>query len=253
MVRVVTTANGVKTEHEITPGPRNFTLLVHQQGLRVDVPEFTEINPKNTIACMEAMTQKQWDWISTGPLFKTLFYKVFDQEQEKHFSGCQIPLSIDELNQGDMGVAHICGMIVLGCESLMAGKSVFVRNPETYLHPAAERMVVGMFYKMMEMFGVGGKIQTAVEEDPENLVQPKIATKQPSKEQIKEQYPEENPTELVVRWLSCMDLNKKFAQVGNKIYTVTDMIVEVSNETAIGKQLVEQFMNNSFVYKNKKE
>ena len=50
-----------------------------------------------------------------------------------------------------------------------------------------------------------------------------------------------------------MDLNKKFAQVGNKIYTVTDMIVEVSNETAIGKQLVEQFMNNSFVYKNKKE
>lgn len=58
MVKIVTTVNGEKTEHEIEPGPRNFTCIVHQQGLRVDVPEFIEINPKNTIACMEAMNQK---------------------------------------------------------------------------------------------------------------------------------------------------------------------------------------------------
>lgn len=250
MVKIVTTVNGEKTEHEIEPGPRNFTCIVHQQGLRVDVPEFIEINPKNTIACMEAMNQKEWEWISTGPLFKTLFNLVFDEKNERNFGNCHIPKTIEELNQGDMGIAHVCGMIILGCESFMAGKSVFVRNPETYLHPSTERTIVRMFHKMMELFGVGGKVQTDIadEDAPENLKEPTIKK---NVSDLVAENPNQTPAQLVVFWLSCMDQNKKFAQVGEKIYTVAEMTVEVMNETVIGKQLIEQFAQNNFKIKGK--
>lgn len=171
MTQIVLTVNGEKTVEEIETG--NFTVLVHQQGIRVDVPEFVEINPRNTLACMESMTQKEWEWISTGPLFKTLFDKVFDHK-EMNFNACKkIPSTIQELIEGDIGITHVCGMIVLGCEALMIQKSIFVRNPETYLHPATERTIVSMFHKMMEMFGVRGDVQTAVAE-PEKLVEPEI-------------------------------------------------------------------------------
>src|ERR1043165_1483839 len=153
MPTVVTTCNGVKTEHEIEDKPGGLTVILHQQGLRVDVPTFVEVGPRETIACMMEMKQKEWEWISEGQLFQTLFKTIFDEKQDRHFSGCVIPKTIEELNQGDMGVAHICGLIVLSCEAFFAGKSVFLRNPETYLHPATERMIVGMLNKMLELCG----------------------------------------------------------------------------------------------------
>jgi hypothetical protein len=250
MTKIITTTSGKIQEHEITT--QRFTILVHQQGIRVDVPEFVEINPRNTISCMEQMNQKEWDWISTGPLFKTLFYLAFDQEQTKHFGECKIPATIEELCNGDMGVMHVCGMIVLGCEAMMAGKSIFMRNPETYLHPATERMIVGMFHKMLELFGASGEIQTEVAEDPENLTEPQREKRDKIKkkhDELLKQQDSENPKDLVVRWLSCMDLNKKFAQSGNKIYTVAEMIIEVKNETNLGNDLVNQFLNNNFKVK----
>lgn len=178
---------------------------------------------------------------------------VFDEKNERNFGNCHIPKTIEELNQGDMGIAHVCGMIILGCESFMAGKSVFVRNPETYLHPATERTIVGMFHKMMELFGVGGKVQTAIADEnaPENLKEPTIKKGVTPVSDLTKQHPDQTPAQLVIFWLNCMDQNKKFAQVGEKIYTVAEMTVEVMNETVIGKQLIEQFAQNNFKIKGK--
>lgn len=239
MTVVTTTVQGVKTEHEIELAPGGFTCVIHQQGMRLDVPSFVEIGPKQTIACMEAMSQKQWEWISTGELFKILFEIVFDPEQEKHFANCKIPSSIEELNQSDMGVIHVCGIIVLCCEAFFAKKNVFLRNPETYLHPATERMIVGMLRKMMELCNINGEIQTTTD-DPSNIEKPSDGPENSDKE---------TPSELVIKWLKCMDPAKKFAQVGNQIYTVADLILEVTTDSPVGKQLVEQFMSNNFQVK----
>jgi hypothetical protein len=70
-------ANG--QPHEIEEGKR-FTCIVHQQGIRVDVPEAVDINSRQTIECMEKMNQRQWEHISTGQLFRILFSTVFPKE-----------------------------------------------------------------------------------------------------------------------------------------------------------------------------
>lgn len=67
-------------EITIDAAPR-FTCIVHQQGIRVDIPEFVEINSRHTIDCMSKMNQRQWEHISTGELFQHLFKTLFPQEE----------------------------------------------------------------------------------------------------------------------------------------------------------------------------
>jgi hypothetical protein len=175
---------------------RRFTCIVHQQGIRVDIPEAVEINGRNTIDCMEKMSQRAWEHISTGQLFRMLFTTVFPPEDyndrphdpDDEFPppepqyvdievpdeegktkterigigmrpGVPIPATIEELNSGDFGVIHVSGMIVLGCEAIFAGKTkIFFRTPEDHLHPKAERRIVGMFRQMMILAGAAGTI-----------------------------------------------------------------------------------------------
>lgn len=147
----------------------DFIALVHQQGIRVDVPTAVEINSRNTIDCMEKMTQEAWVHISTGQLFQHLFKMLFPDGVDRNGNPIQtvkIPATIEELIRGDFGVTHICGMIVLGCEAHFAGKTkIFYRNPETYLHPRQEQLIVGMFKEMQSLLGRGTKVQ--VEELPQ--------------------------------------------------------------------------------------
>jgi hypothetical protein len=237
MTKIVTTAEGKKTEFEIETSPGGFCCLVHDQGVRVDVPEFVEINPRNTIACMEKMKQKEWEWITQGELFRELFNMSFNGS---HRGGMpSIPETIEELNGGDFGVIHICGLIVLGCEAFFEGRSIFVRNPETYLHPATEQMIVGMFKRMLELCGKRGVITEVApgEEpptsDPKIFDQPLGLVKPEISDVDKEQ---------TLRWLHCMDSEKVFAKIGSEVYRVADMILEIIRDTATGQKMIEKFV-----------
>lgn len=138
-------------EMTIDAAPR-FTCLVHQQGIRVNVPDFVEINSRNTIECMEKMSQRAWEHISTGQLFQILFREIFPAED----GDVPIPATIKALNEGDFGVVHAAGMITLGCEALFEGKrKLFFRTPEDHLHPKAERRIVSMIMKMQELLAPG--------------------------------------------------------------------------------------------------
>lgn len=150
-------------EMTLDAAPR-FTCLVHQQGIRVNIPEFVEINSRKTIDCMEKMSQKAWVHISTGELFQTLFREIFPAED----GDVPIPATIEELNAGDFGVVHASGMIVMGCESIFEGNTkIFFRTPEDQLHPKAQRRIVGMFHKMRELLGPSeeGGVATLIEPD----------------------------------------------------------------------------------------
>ena len=138
----------------------NFCCLVHQQGIRVDVVDSVEINSRTTIDVMSKMSQRAWVHISTGELFQHLFKIMFDEE-----SGIKIPETIEQLNKGDFGVIHVCGMIVQGCEAIFEKKTrLFFRNPEDTLHPKQERLIVSMLQEMMKLLGQDGEVQTATEE-----------------------------------------------------------------------------------------
>jgi len=149
----------IKTTHldekgDLDANEGGITLIVHQQNIRVDVtgranaPTFVEVNPQDTIRCMQEMTQSAWEWISTGQIFKKLWKEAFDPCDRM-----DPPKKIAALNVSDHGLVHVAGMIVLGCEACQAGQSVFFRNPETHLHPKTERYIASMLHMMLEAFG----------------------------------------------------------------------------------------------------
>lgn len=151
----------VNGEEMILDAHPTMTVLVHPNGVRVDAPEFVEINSRKTIECMEKMNQHQWQHISTGELFQILFRELFPIEDDsvRGHATIEIPASIEKLKGGDFGVMHGAGMIVLACEAMFAGKTkLFFRTPEDHLHPATERRIASMFKKMQQLLGGSGVI-----------------------------------------------------------------------------------------------
>lgn len=150
----------VNGEDMILDAAPRLTVIVHQQGIRVNVPDFVEINSRNTIDCMEKMNQKAWTHISTGELFKTLFFTIFPAED----GDVQIPETIEQLNNSDYGIIHASGIIVLGCEAIFEGKyKLFLRTPEDHLHPKAERRLINMINKMRDLLAPNEQMEVATE------------------------------------------------------------------------------------------
>jgi DNA topoisomerase VI subunit B len=231
MALITTTADGVVQNHDLPDNP--LTVIAHPQGIRVDVPEFVEINPKNTIRTMEDMTQTEWQYISNGDLFKELWNTVFPGDK-----AIKIPTTIEELNSGDMGCAHVAGMIVLACEALFEGKKVFFRTPETYLHPATCANLTDMIVKI----GRIGNAKTTVA-DPEQDKQQCLVwlnameantRKRPNLEQRAIKVGTGNPTSLsrVIAYLDDKDKTP---------VTCADAIEHVKADTALGKKMIALF------------
>ena len=117
-----------------------FTLLVHPDDINVEVPAFVEISAEDTLACVKDLNEIQWQHISTGELFRLCWYKIFFANERLRTS---VPDSVPALHKSATGPRHIAGLIILACEAVFEGKNVFLRNPETFLHPATERYLVG--------------------------------------------------------------------------------------------------------------
>lgn len=195
--------------------------MVHKQGIGVSVPGFVEISSRTTLKCMESMTQIQWEWISTGSLFKYLWKMSFDPTAQQGSVGEYIPATIEELNSGDPGVVHVAGMIVQGCEALMAGRNIFVRNPETLLHPVTERYIMGMFREMFKILGYRGTVQT-VTQAPENI---------------------ENDKDECLRWLRANDPDRAIAKISTRCITAIEAITMIESGSPIGQDIVDQYVN----------
>lgn len=155
---------GTVTKHQLPENP-TFKVIVHQPGTRVDVPEFLEINVHTTIHTMRTLKQNQWSHISTGPVFKHFFNLAFPPDEEENIFP---PEKIEDMQKCGFDVLHICGMIIALVEEAFAvldGKKkefkVFVREPETHLHPKTQRHIVTML-KAVETMVKTGKLDTTV-------------------------------------------------------------------------------------------
>jgi len=251
MVKVVTTHlddddKPVVTDLEIDTTGNNITCVLHQQGLKVDVPEFVEINPQDTIACMVVMTQGEWEWISTGEIFCHLWNLAFDPSDRR-----DPPKSIETMNMLDMGLRHMAGIIVLSVETMLAGKSIFLRNPETYLHPKTERHIMTMLNEMLKLCGGSGTVE-ATEEEPEKLEKHKKisnevkeeameAAKEELKGETKEPDPEENKKQTLL-WLKCMGPDKEIVEFEGQRLTAQLIASEVEDNTEIGREFIAKYV-----------
>lgn len=134
---------------ETTINIPKLTILVHQQNMRVDVPESVEINSRKTIDCMEKMNQQQWEHISTGEIFQYFFHILFPKGEEY---SVEVPVRLCDLLKMDFGVIHCAGMIILACNAIFEGnKKIFFRTPEDHLHPSVQINVVNMLQELQKL------------------------------------------------------------------------------------------------------
>lgn len=125
--------------------PQKVKVLVHQPDLRVDpVDADLVIDSRKTIDCMEKMSQKVWEHISTGELFTHLFNLLMKDTDTR------IPLTIKEFVEDyDVGVIHGAGLIVMLVEARFENKKrVFVRTPEDHMHPKMQRMLMSVIFEI---------------------------------------------------------------------------------------------------------
>jgi hypothetical protein len=126
--------------------PRAFC-LIPGPGIRVDVPAFTEINSRLTIAYIEGLDDRKWQHISKGPLFTELFNDVFQNE-------VQLPDTVAELVKMDFGVQHLAGLIIMSFEAICErGENVYWRTPEDHLHPRQTYHLMTMLEKFRRLGG----------------------------------------------------------------------------------------------------
>ena len=259
-------AKGESSVHTIETHLGGFTVLVHGQGMKITVPSFVEVSCRTTIPCMEAFTQREWEWVTEGGVFTQCWEEAFDfghrDGEGERLVGKVPPKTIEELLDMDPGVIHVAGMIVQGCEAMFEGKSVFFRNPETLLHPATERYICGMFQKMLELCGGRGTI-TKTEKAPEVTEKPKARKSKKGKKaeavvEVEAEKPEEPPVEnapvseeetllkfkdICANWLSKFPEDRELAGLGNQRLTAAQLIIHVNNFDDIGRQLIRLFID----------
>jgi len=270
MVQITATAildgKPAKSEHEVEMADSGFCVIVHQQNLKVDVPSFVEINPQDTIRVMEELSEAQWKWISKGEIFKRLWACAFLGDPKyrggKDEDACpEIPEHVFVLNMGDYGLRHVAGMIVLGCEACQQGKSVFYRNPETYLHPKVERLIMYMFRDMLSLYNRSGEVQVAEdgelqpleEQPPEFINELPVPDDDDEEIEVVEIVQEGNAPDSdgdmphCVEWLETLkehyDGDKVIAQMddGERL-TVDQLLDHVAKNSPIGEWFIKEFV-----------
>lgn len=153
-MRILAKTGGKTTEHELPAQP--LTVVLHENSIKVEAPEALKIDPEATIKCMREMSQRAWVHISTGPLFQDLFQTLYPPDDEQH-GNVTLPAEIKTLlDDYDDGILHACGLIIMLVESRLEGRDkVFIKNPETHLHPAQQRLLVSLIKKIQRIPGPG--------------------------------------------------------------------------------------------------
>lgn len=251
-IKVTSKVPGGETQGHEIEALGGFTVIVHQQGIRVDVPNFIEVNSRNTIDCVQQLNAQNWEWISTGDPFRIMYHLAM-----KDTAVPEPPKTIEELKESDFGVQHLCGLLILGSEAMMEGKSVFFRNPENFLHPKVERCFMLSFKAMLRFFGRQGEVKK-VEKDGtsdgpsdswfEQSLQEtfkKLNTTDPTPtEEIETEQAEQ---EVTLKWLNLVAKEKgmdaPFAKIGEDTLTLHNVIRNVEEMTSIGRQVIRRYLD----------
>jgi hypothetical protein len=156
-MKITAKYRGVTTEHDIKPPEdlitkgKAVTAVVMQPGIKVDAPDAYKITPASTVECMAKMSQKAWEHISTGPLFKHFFFMLFGED-------AWLPEKIEDLNDEDTGTIHGCGLIIMLVEARFDNrKEVFIETPENSLHPKQQQMLMSVIYEIQKIPLGGGE------------------------------------------------------------------------------------------------
>jgi len=150
-----------------------FTAILHNTPMKIEVPAFFEINSMNTISCIDLLKQDEWNHIRTGGVFQPLFDIVFKDDPMK------LPEDVSELKEKDEAIKHVAGMVILMFEhAYIKGEKIFLRLPETYLHPRQTRHLMDLVNQVQMLCGGKPNVITKTVEKPKRKKKAKRKGKQ---------------------------------------------------------------------------
>lgn len=127
---------------EVMSFPEEVLVCVGRPGINIQpAPGYIEINGMTTLACCDSLPKDKARHILTGSLFEHLFRIMFPTDE----NDVPLPRSKQELDDCSDDVRHVTGLIIQLFESLIErGEKVFLKNPETHMHPAQQRRFISM-------------------------------------------------------------------------------------------------------------
>jgi len=138
----MTTETLLVNDEEIEVEVKPLTIICHQGDMDVKIPNRVEIGSPATLMKAEMLTQEELDVVTrVGEKF---FDMVFSSVK------VSMPYTIDELRNSMTGVKHVVGMLAMIFNALLTGKQMFIKEPETHLHPKQQ---IGIAQMLMAMTG----------------------------------------------------------------------------------------------------
>lgn len=142
--KVTVLADGQPVEIEAKP----FTVLFHPGEIQLEIPTHHEINGETTLARCDMLTTDEWEFLSTNERFLGLVAIVWKGTDVK------VPATVDELlTKRNRAYRHVVGMIIELAECIADGRKIFLREPETHLHPKQQMQLVDMLRAMQSADG----------------------------------------------------------------------------------------------------
>ena len=112
---------------------RPINLICHKGDINVvNDTERVELDPQRTVAAADSLGAADVRMLVQFPRFQKLYQLVM---------GANTHLLIDSdtpMNEQPLGVRHVIGLILLGEHAISEGRQLFLRQPESYLHPSQQ-------------------------------------------------------------------------------------------------------------------
>lgn len=116
------------------------TVIIPKGDMNVVVKEgqnYVQIGPEETVACANDLEQDQWELIRANKKFLSLWNSCWESTA---------PPVV--LRKASLGLRHVAGLILMCIRAKALGQNIHIMFPETYLHPAEQRMLMTMIDKL---------------------------------------------------------------------------------------------------------
>lgn len=115
-----------------------LTVLCHPGEMEIEAPDHVLVDPETTVKAANELEPDQWALIREHERFlgwwKTLWYEVPPPEN---------------LAKANLAIRHSVGMCLLLLEAGVGQKPIFLKLPETYMHPKQQAAMISFIHAIM--------------------------------------------------------------------------------------------------------
>lgn len=127
-------------DHVVEAAP--LTLICHAGNMNIRKDDAVVISPEETVLFCKELTRGNFNALTGNPLFVKCWSLVFSKYPDgEHYIGIPVYENRDQL----LPAAHMIGLLGLIFECVALQRKIFLKFPETYLHPANQANLADMF------------------------------------------------------------------------------------------------------------